>query len=808
MGPDDYLAGPRALLEIQAKCREWREILCRNGWESDKAGAARAPEAKAAELAVMGLIRKHRALLEDCERTFGRDPSTALRRAFDYIDIYLSRGPEALEGTVGLAECLTVEVAQPNVAEPYREPTFVVQLGRWAQRLAELAEADRDGARKDRKPSRGLPTGCTSMGHEDASQEAMPPLADVRFFQQVAADIKARAEFYRDAGEWLDENFSNDAFQRRERARWKELLGKEKSGELSPAGKRFLENQRAKPKAQTERARKSFLALRRFNEATGTYRKRPPAFPTVQEAKRILLMTWLMTDPEAEHAGLRLTEFESWAWDTDRDEHEIQSRRYASDWWRYPSDAYDAWVDLARRAWATTEPMREPAPNVKHGDAGGGGAAGDGGAEGPQARALEAVAAYVERMLECAEWIGQELELSLTPSFQPSAVLGEGYCKTLRWLLRPVAQVPGAVDLDALAGYGVAPATLLSGLSRAVLGEDFPRAVRWLWSLLDGLPAGLWRGKERPGGQLVRDWKKATRLLRRCHRVAGPAGAEIQAGNDGAARDRQRNVEEWVANLAGAVHRLIVEHDAMSRFRAMVKEREGLKKATKRAEWRWVKRHQEALEAIKTDPRLRDKAAGPPKKGWVWYTQPYTDPATFRPGVRPVTTLTGWMPPGHAKFAFDAANEFEPAGDLPIAFKYTRLAAIHDYVLRGVEQVYPPEWRNRRAGTYYYALMQATSALGKDWRPAWEKAMLEAFLADVTEDLRHWRKVPNGRGPQLPDDAITLAVAVERYRVSRTTLRRWIREGLIKSYRPTGAARNTLHVVSEAEVASRCTRKS
>jgi len=138
MNKEDYTAGARALLELQANCREWGQVLRRNGWDSDKMAAANTPEAKAMELAAMALIKKHRALLDDCERSFGRDPSTALRRAFDYIDIYLSRGPEALEHTVGLPECLTVEVAQPDVAEPYREPTFIVQLGRWARKLFDM----------------------------------------------------------------------------------------------------------------------------------------------------------------------------------------------------------------------------------------------------------------------------------------------------------------------------------------------------------------------------------------------------------------------------------------------------------------------------------------------------------------------------------------------------------------------------------------------------------------------------------------------------------------------------------------------
>ncbi|NQU74994.1 MAG: hypothetical protein HQ546_01610, partial [Planctomycetes bacterium] len=150
MNDIDYTAGARALLEIQAKCMDWGEVLRRNGWRDDDTGthrtAAVPPEAKAAELAVMSLIKKHEAVLMYCRNNFARDPSSPLDRAFDYIGIWLGRGPETLKyNTVALPECLTIEIAQPNVAERYREPTFVVQVGRWAQKLSELAAKGSDG---------------------------------------------------------------------------------------------------------------------------------------------------------------------------------------------------------------------------------------------------------------------------------------------------------------------------------------------------------------------------------------------------------------------------------------------------------------------------------------------------------------------------------------------------------------------------------------------------------------------------------------------------------------------------------------
>lgn len=140
--PEEYKAGAEGLRKIQTKCREWGQVLHENGWYTDKMAAAKTDAAKTVEKAVMILIKEHEAALTYCRSSFFKDSSTALDRAFDYIGIYLgNRGPEALKLTVGLPECLTVEVSQPGVAEPYRETPFVVQLGLWADELDRLAQS-------------------------------------------------------------------------------------------------------------------------------------------------------------------------------------------------------------------------------------------------------------------------------------------------------------------------------------------------------------------------------------------------------------------------------------------------------------------------------------------------------------------------------------------------------------------------------------------------------------------------------------------------------------------------------------------
>ena len=136
----DYQAYITALLEIQVARRKWETILQCNGWDSDHATAANSPDAKAQEVVVMGLIGKYEPILAWCRNNLVRDPSTALDRGFDYIGIYLGRGPEALKLIhQALPECLAIEEYQTEVRESCREPTFAVQLGRWARRLGELA---------------------------------------------------------------------------------------------------------------------------------------------------------------------------------------------------------------------------------------------------------------------------------------------------------------------------------------------------------------------------------------------------------------------------------------------------------------------------------------------------------------------------------------------------------------------------------------------------------------------------------------------------------------------------------------------
>ena len=74
-------------------------------------------------------------------------------------------------------------------------------------------------------------------------------------------------------------------------------------------------------------------------------------------------------------------------------------------------------------------------------------------------------------------------------------------------------------------------------------------------------------------------------------------------------------------------------------------------------------------------------------------------------------------------------------------------------------------------------------------------ARVRAFIQRAVEDVKEIAESPN-----VPDDLITLTVAIQEFAVSRATLKRAIESQTIKSYRKKG---NALHFVSRSEVKKR-----
>jgi len=75
-------------------------------------------------------------------------------------------------------------------------------------------------------------------------------------------------------------------------------------------------------------------------------------FLSREEAERILLLTWLMTDPEAEQVRLCITEFENWAWNQGlRGRDFVYYETFIEDF----EETRNKWIKLVRLAWAKVE---------------------------------------------------------------------------------------------------------------------------------------------------------------------------------------------------------------------------------------------------------------------------------------------------------------------------------------------------------------------------------------------------------------------------------------------------------------------
>lgn len=75
-------------------------------------------------------------------------------------------------------------------------------------------------------------------------------------------------------------------------------------------------------------------------------------FLSREEAERILLLTWLMTDPESEQVPLGITEFENWAWNQGlRGRDFVYYETFIEDF----EETGNKWMKLVRLAWAKVE---------------------------------------------------------------------------------------------------------------------------------------------------------------------------------------------------------------------------------------------------------------------------------------------------------------------------------------------------------------------------------------------------------------------------------------------------------------------
>lgn len=206
--------------------------------------------------------------------------------------------------------------------------------------------------------------------------------------------------------------------------------------------------------------------------------------------------------------------------------------------------------------------------------------------------------------------------------------------------------------------------------------------------------------------------------------------------------------QEWLTTVAWHVHDLVRRPAGLERFQKNI-WRWYLHVKIRNSEIKgWEIRRDEHIDTVLASPRLRDKAAGPPRylgvkflasqPEWEWWE-------TTRPihHLWRIMGVAGWAPP-------DLNYNDEPKRYWPVPLtrralrteeKYTLLAAIHDHFCKGVKRIGPwpvlyADAESRRdvdEGLLYLVLYHrdVTTDLKAEDRPA-----IEAFLKDVDEDLR------------------------------------------------------------------------
>ena len=173
-------------------------------------------------------------------------------------------------------------------------------------------------------------------------------------FHKVAQDIKDRPARYREAGKWLDEYCSEEAYWRRQEKELKELRRKEREFSIWPIPKQVRQLEQ-----EIEQRRTPALAVR-FQEARDYLfeKYKQQQFIPEDDAKRIILIAWLLTDPDAEKADLAITELEKWTWEPIDDALKM-SRGYANFSWFHGGRVYGPWMNLVRIACVKLKRGRE-----------------------------------------------------------------------------------------------------------------------------------------------------------------------------------------------------------------------------------------------------------------------------------------------------------------------------------------------------------------------------------------------------------------------------------------------------------------
>jgi hypothetical protein len=237
---------------------------------------------------------------------------------------------------------------------------------------------------------------------------------DIDFFRKIKIEIRNHPDKYREAGKWLDEYCSVDKFWKRRESQLEDIKGYEQPFPLQPGelyGNKDGTGAMSPEDSEKEYQRElliyektvEYLELMiklkkgyyRINWLMDNWKKRPEYFTRdwlerslersgkvteetrldnaydfltadparslfigLEKARRIILITWLLYDPDSENSGLNLTDFESWSWSKRLPSTKKFLACYKEKNW-HTSAPDNEWMVLARIAWEEIQAAKE-----------------------------------------------------------------------------------------------------------------------------------------------------------------------------------------------------------------------------------------------------------------------------------------------------------------------------------------------------------------------------------------------------------------------------------------------------------------
>jgi hypothetical protein len=150
--------------------------------------------------------------------------------------------------------------------------------------------------------------------NERMNDRQQPTQEDLRLFGRIAEEVRRKPDEYREAGKWLDEYCSGVAYRQRIEQRLSGMKRNAVAGQHPPSPDVWHLEQKLKQEEVPH-------LYNLFADAYHFLIKECEGRVCVPEehARRILLVTWLLTDNKAEGIDVHITRLQDWAWESTTD---------------------------------------------------------------------------------------------------------------------------------------------------------------------------------------------------------------------------------------------------------------------------------------------------------------------------------------------------------------------------------------------------------------------------------------------------------------------------------------------------------